>query len=300
MAIKTVKAVLNGQIYTLTYNASAQKWTATMTAPGTTSYNLSGGYYNVTVQATNDAGTVGTADASTLDGLKLVVKERVAPVVTIVSPSSGAYVANSKQPVVFTITDEANGSGVDLATLVVKQDGTAVASSAIRSTAVTNGYQITYTPASALTDGSHTVSVDCKDYDGNAAEQKTTTYTVDTVPPTLNVTQPTDGLITSSGTLTVAGTTNDATSSPVTITIQLNGADQGAVTVGTGGAWSKQVTLAEGSNTIKVTATDAAGKQSTVTRTVTLDTSVPQIKSATITPNPADAGATMVISVTIE
>ena len=120
MAIKTVKAVLNGQTYTLTYNASAQKWTATMTAPGTTSYNLYGGYYNVTVQATNDAGTVGTADASTLDGLKLVVKERVAPVITIVSPSSGAYVANSKQPVVFTNTDEANGSGVDLATLVVK------------------------------------------------------------------------------------------------------------------------------------------------------------------------------------
>lgn len=300
MAIKTVKAVLNGQTYNLTYDASAQKWTATMTAPGTTSYNLSGGYYNVTVQATNDAGTVGTADASTLDGLKLVVKERVAPVITIVSPSSGAYVANSKQPVVFTVTDEANGSGVDLATLVVKQDGTAVASSAIKSTAVTNGYQVTYTPASALTDGSHTVTIDCKDHDGNAAAQKSTTYTVDTVPPTLNVTQPTEGLVTSSSTLTVAGTTNDATSSPVTITIQLNDADQGAVTVGTGGAWSKQITLAEGSNTIKVTATDAAGKQSTVTRTVMLDTSVPQIKSATITPNPADAGATMVISVTIE
>lgn len=299
MAIKTVKAVLNGQTYNLTYDASTQKWTTTMTAPGTTSYNLSGGYYNVTVQATNDAGTVGTADASTLDGLKLVVKERVAPVITIVSPSSGAYVANNKQPVVFTVTDEEGGSGVDLATLVVKQDGTAVASSAIKSTAVTNGYSVTYTPATALTDGSHTVTIDVKDHDGNAAAQKSTTYTVDTVPPTLNVTQPTDGLITSSGTLTVAGTTNDATSSPVTITIQLNGADQGAVTVGTGGAWSKQITLAEGSNTILVTATDAAGKQSTVSRTVTLDTSVPQIKTATITPNPVDAGATMVIAVTI-
>ena len=49
----------------------------------------------------------------------------------------------------------------------------------------------------------------------------------------------------------------------------------------------------------KVTATDAAGKTSSVTRTVTLDTSVPQITAATITPNPVDAGATMVISVTI-
>ena len=54
-----------------------------------------------------------------------------------------------------------------------------------------------------------------------------------------------------------------------------------------------------GANVIKVTATDAAGKTSSVTRTVTLDTSVPQITAATITPNPVDAGATMVISVTI-
>lgn len=300
MAIKTVTATINGQTYTLALNASTGKYEATITAPGKTSYNQTGGYYNVTVKATNDAGTTGTADGSTLAGLKLVVKERVAPVITIVSPSSGAYVANSKQPVVFTVTDETDGSGIDLTTLVVKQDGTAVASSAIKTTAVTNGYSVTYTPATALTDGSHTVTIDVKDHDGNAATQKSTTYTVDTVPPTLNVTSPTDGLVTNKAALTVAGTTNDATSSPVTVTIKLNGTDQGAVTVGTGGAFTKAVTLAEGSNTIIVTATDAAGKTSTVTRTVKLDTSVPVIKSATITPNPVDCGATMVVSVTIE
>ena len=56
---------------------------------------------------------------------------------------------------------------------------------------------------------------------------------------------------------------------------------------------------ASGSNTIVVTATDAAGKSSSVTRTVTLDTSVPVVQSASITPNPVDAGATMIISVVI-
>ena len=300
MAIKTVQAIINGQTYNLTKNASTGKWEATLTAPGKTSYNLTGGYYNVTVKATNDAGTTGTADAATLNGLKLVVKETVAPVITIVSPSEGAYVSNSKQPVVFTVVDETDGSGVDLSTLVVKQDDTAVASSAITSTPITNGYQVTYTPAAALSDGSHTVTIDCKDHDGNAAAQKSTTYTVDTVPPTLNVTSPTDNLVTASQSLTVAGITNDATSSPVEIKITLNGADQGGVTVGAGGAFSKGVTLAEGANTIVITATDAAGKVSTVTRNVTLDTSVPVIKSATITPNPVDAGATMVIAVEIE
>lgn len=300
MAIKTVKATINGQTYDLTLNSASGKWEATITAPGKTSYNLAGGYYNVSVEATNEAGTKGSADASTVDGLKLVVKETVAPVITIVSPTAGAYVANSKQPVVFNITDETGGSGVDISTLVVKQDGTAVAAANITHTAITNGYSVTYTPSAALSDGSHTVTINCKDHDGNAATEKSTTYTVDTVPPTLNVTSPADGLITAASSVTVAGTTNDATSSPVVITISLNGTDQGTIPVGTGGTFSKVVTLKEGSNTIIVKAKDAAGKESSVTRTVTLDTSVPKIKAATITPNPVDTGKTMVISDTIE
>lgn len=300
MAIKTVKATINGQTYDLTLNSASGKWEATITAPGKTSYNLAGGYYNVSVEATNEAGTKGSADASTVDGLKLVVKETVAPVITIVPPTSGAYVANSKQPVVFNITDETGGSGVDISTLVVKQDGTAVAAANITHTAITNGYSVTYTPSAALSDGSHTVTINCKDHDGNAATEKSTTYTVDTVPPTLNVTSPADGLITAASSVTVAGTTNDATSSPVVITISLNGTDQGTIPVGTGGTFSKVVTLKEGSNTIIVKAKDAAGKESSVIRTVTLDTSVPKIKAATITPNPVDTGKTMVISVTIE
>lgn len=300
MAIKTVKATINGQTYDLTLNSASGKWEATITAPGKTSYNLAGGYYNVSVEATNEAGTKGSADASTVDGLKLVVKETVAPVITIVSPTAGAYVANSKQPVVFNITDETGGSGVDISTLVVKQDGTAVAAANITHTAITNGYSVTYTPSAALSDGSHTVTINCKDHDGNAATEKSTTYTVDTVPPTLNVTSPADGLITAASSVTVAGTTNDATPSPVVITISLNGTDQGTIPVGTGGTFSKVVTLKEGSNTIIVKAKDAAGKESSVTRTVTLDTSVPKIKAATITPNPVDTGKTMVISVTIE
>lgn len=299
MAIKTVRAKLNGTWHTLTYNSSKNAWEATVTAPGATSYHQSSGDYNVEVEATNDAGTTGSASGSNLTGLRLVVKERVAPVITILSPSGGAYVTNSKQPVVFTVVDEAGGSGINLSSLVVKLDGTAVASNTIATTAITNGYSVTYTPASAVSDGSHTVTVAVSDNDGNAATAKSTTFTVDTVPPTLNISAPADGISVNTQSLTVAGTTNDSTSSPVTIKITLNGTDQGSVSVGSNGAFSKAVTLADGSNTIVVTATDAAGKTSSVTRTVKLDTSVPTVKSATITPNPADAGATVVISVVI-
>ena len=229
MAISQVRAQVNGTWHALTYNSSTGKYEATITAPGSTSFNLSGGYYNVKVEATNTAGTVGRADGTSVTGLRLVVKERVAPVITIVSPSSGAFVTNSKQPIVFTLVDEVGGSGINLSSLVVKQDNAIVSSNTIVTTAITNGYSVTYTPSSALADGSHTVTVNVSDNDGNAATQKTTTYTVDTVPPTLNLTSPADGLITATASLNVSGSTNDATSSPVTVKITLNGTDQGSV-----------------------------------------------------------------------
>ena len=299
MAISQVRAQINGTWYTLTLS-STNTYTATITAPGSTSYTKTGGYYDVTVEATNTAGTVTTQNASGLSTLKLIVKEKVAPVITILTPTSGAYVVNNKQPVTFTIVDEAGGSGINLSTLVVKQDNTAVASSTITSTAITNGYSVTYTPATALSDGSHTVTISVSDNDGNAATAKSTTYKVDTVPPTLNITAPANGLVTNATSLVVRGTTNDASSSPVTVKITLRGTDQGTITVGSDGVFSKTLTLAEGSNTIVITATDSAGKSSSVTRTVTLDTTKPVIKSAVITPNPVDAGTSMVITVVVE
>ena len=166
-------------------------------------------------------------------------------------------------------------------------------------TSVTNGYDCTYTPPTALSDGSHTVTINVSDNDGNAATQASRTYTVDTVPPVLNVTNPSNGFITNTAAMVVQGSTNDATSSPVTVTVKLNGVDQGTVTVDGSGNFSKSITLANGSNTIVVTSKDAAGRETVVNITGTLDTSAPVISAVSIVPNPVDAGNTMVISVTV-
>lgn len=299
MAISTVRANVNGSWYSLTYNAGTGAWEATLTAPGATSYNLPGGYYNVQVEATNDAGTQVTADGSTISGLQLMVKETIAPVITIISPSNGARVTNSNQPVVFTVVDETGGSGVDLNSVVVALDGNTAQSNEITHSSITNGYSFTYTTGTPFVDGNHSVTINADDNDGNAAVEKTSTFIVDTVAPSLNVTSPADGTITNTASITVAGTTNDTTSSPVTVAIKLNGEDQGTVNVDASGAFSKSVTMAEGANAIVVISTDQVGKSTSVTVNVTLDTSVPVIQSATITPNPVDAGQTMVISVVI-
>jgi hypothetical protein len=304
MAISTVQAYLNGTWYNLTYNSSTGKYEATLTAPGSTSYNQPGNVYAMQIKATNTAGTVTTVD--TTDGtvgnaLKLRVLETVKPTISITSPGASSYVTNNKQPIIFQIRDESGGSGIAISTLSLKIDGgTAVGNggAGMVCTAVTNGYDCTYTPQTALSDGGHTVTINVSDNDGNAATQASRAYTVDTVPPVLNVTSPVNDFLTNTAALVVQGTTNDATSSSVTVTIKLNGVDQGAVAV-TGGAFTKSLTLASGSNTIVVRATDAAGKYSEVTITGTLDTSVPVISSVSITPNPADTGATMIISVEV-
>lgn len=296
MAISSVRARVNGTWYTLTYNATAGAYQATITAPGATSRRQTNGYYNVEIEATNTAGTIATTSGGTLAGLRLVVRETIAPVITIVTPSAGAYVTNNKQPISCNVVDETNGSGINLSTLTVKVDGVTIPHT---TTAITNGYAVTATPTTALTDGAHTVTVNVSDSDGNAAVQKSAAFTVDTVPPTLNITAPAVGLITNTAALTVQGTTNDSTSSPVTVAITLNGTAQSAVTVAANGSFSKAVTLVEGANVIVITARDAAGKTSSVTRNVTLDTTVPRVVSASIAPNPANTGASVVISVVV-
>lgn len=305
MAIASVQVNVNGTWHTLTFNSGSGKYEGTITAPGTTSWNLPDNVYPLQVRATNTAGTtttVDTTDPTVGNALKLRVKEKVKPTINITSPGAGSYVINNKQPIVFQLRDEAGGSGINISTLALKIDGGATvghASSGMVANAVSNGYDCTYTPPTALSDGMHTVTINVSDNDGNAATQASRSYTVDTVPPVLNVTNPPDGFLTNTPTVTVQGSTNDATSSPVAITIRLNGTDQGTVTVDGSGNFNKSITLANGANTIIVRATDAAERYTEVTISGTLDTSVPVISAVTVTPNPVDAGATMVVSVTV-
>ena len=294
MAVKSVQYVFNGQTYTLTLNSATGKYEATVPAPSKSSYSQSGHKYGGSVVATDDAGnatTITQADATFGANLLLRVLEKVAPVLAFTYPTAGAYITNATPAIKFKVTD--NDSGVNPDTIVIKVDGTKV-TSAFTKKAVTGGYECEYTPATALADGGHTISIEASDYDGNAATAKTVSFTVDTIPPTLTVTNPTDGFITNKASLVVSGKTDDATSKPVTVTI--NGT---AVTVNTDGTFSKEITLVNGANTITVVATDKAGKTTTVTRKVTLDTGAPVFKSITLTPNPVDCGKTFVISVEV-
>ena len=302
MAVKTVQAIINGVTTTLTLNTSTGKYEATITAPTKSSYTINEGhYYPVTIKAYDAAGNVTTktdSDATLGGSLKLKVKEKTAPIITITSPTAGAYLINNKPVIKWTVTD--NDSGVDPATIGITVDnGSKVTGDSITKKAITGGYECTYAANTALADGSHTIKVDATDFDGNAATAKSVTFKIDTVPPTLSINAPVDNLITNKTALTVSGKTNDVTSSPVKVTIKLNTGNAEEVAVEADGTFSKVLTLAVGTNTITVVARDSAGKTTTVTRTVVVDTTAPVIKSITINPNPVDAGKTYVISVEV-
>lgn len=301
MAIKSVQIIIKGTTYTLTFNSSTGNYEANITAPGESSYNNnSGHYFPVTVKATDTAGnstTVNDTDASLGSKLKLRVKETVAPSISITYPTEDQYLINNKPTINWTVTD--SGSGVDSNTIGITVDSGNKITSGITKTAITNGYQCSYPISTALSDGTHTVKIDAGDYDGNSATQRTVNFVVDTIPPTLSVTTPANNLITNNIKVTVAGTTNDATSSPVTLTIKLNSGSAQTVSVASNGSFSKELTLANGANTITVVARDSAGKTTTVVRTATLDTQAPTIGNVTITPNPVSTGGIIKLSVSV-
>lgn len=281
--VTEVWSIINGTRINHT-QGSGNQWVGTGTAPLKSSYSQPNHVYQVTTYAKDDAGNTDSYEST------LRVVEKVAPTITPSSPTTGSTITNNKPTITWEVKDD--DSGVNTASIGITIDsGSKITGDGIQKQTITGGYKCTYTPPEALSDGNHTIKFDAADNDGNAASQKSITIKVDTVPPTLTVNSPTEGMVTNNATLVVSGVTNDATSSPVTLKV-----NNQPVEVQENGQWSTTITLSEGENTITIVATDSAGKTSTVTRHVTLDTGAPVIESAVIAPNPADSGEAITIT----
>mgnify|MGYP001539783772 CR=1 FL=1 len=101
MAIKSVQAIVNGVTTTLTYDSASKTYKATLTAPAKSSYNQSGHYYGVQIIAKDEAGnttTVNQSDATLGSKLRLTVKEKTAPVITISSPTASQEMRLHRRP----------------------------------------------------------------------------------------------------------------------------------------------------------------------------------------------------------
>ena len=110
---------------------------------------------------------------------------------------------------------------------------------------------------------------------------------IDEAPPVVMIISPPDQLATNISSITVNGTVDD----PQVTSIDLNG----NIETVSGGSWSGNISLAEGSNIIIATAADAAGNIGSDNITVYLITTAPIVQIT----SPADLSAVSVSQVTV-
>ena len=180
-------------------------------------------------------------------------------------------VADSTPPTISTVTLSpiAAKSGASITVTVSATDATGIASVKADSTSLTlTGSNWVGTITSAASEGVKTVTIVATDNVGNTASG-TGTYTVDNTAPTITVTSPVDGSKVYATSQNVAGTVSD---NVAVSALTVNG---NAVTVGSGGAFSTTINLAQGSNTITIVSTDTAGNTATKTISAIFTTSPP-------------------------
>lgn len=293
MAVKSAYIMINGVQVNATYNEETQTYTANITAPAASSWSQPDHVYPVEIHAIDEAGNervMDSTDAEYGDELKIRVLEKTAPTAVINSPTEGSVLGATTQEITFTVKDS-GGSGLNMASVNLIVNGTKV-TDGITYTDGEDGAKIGSYTATGLSDGANKITLSVQDNDGNTSAEAAVNFIISTAAPALNVTAPTEGLITNAASLTVRGTAAAGSSAVTLASVTVNGEE---VTV-TDGAFTTTITLAEGANTITVVATDSLGKTTTVTRHVTLDTKAPVITDVVASATTVDASGAFTIT----
>lgn len=293
MSVKEVVLTLNGQNYALRKNTEGE-YEAVITAPEESGYTQPEHAYVMELRITDQSGTIVIDKNHDTFGskMKLAVVERVPPVISPVFPTESAYLTEQTVQIQFDVTDD--DSGVKKDTISLQIDAGTMLTKQLTKVSVIEGYHCTY--VTALKEGVHILRIKAEDRDGNAIE-KIVTFKVDTTAPSLNISEPSDHIVLNVPTCRIVGITNDATSAPCTVTINVNEKEQGHVPVNGDGTFLKEVLLEEGANIIRIKSTDRAGNYAEVVRNVTYNFDAPQVLGVKIEPNPVSAGKIFEITV---
>lgn len=308
MAVKECYVELNGQRYKA--ELKGDHYEVQVQAPAKSSWLEADHVYKLTVGATDMAGnteTVTSDDATYGNQLKLRVLETSKPTITVIKPQNASVYGKTSVDFEFELKDEGwsginidainfyvNGEGVHC--VYIMPDGTIAGSGVLgRSDAVirevennSNGHHklsLTYT-AKNLSDGQCTYSLSIVDNDGNKSDKVEGNFIVATAAPTLVVDTPTDNLITNDGTVKVSGhasMTDPNAKIEANVTISVNG-NEVTAEIGPDGKFEKTVTIPDGEATVTITAKSNNGKETVVTRTVTVDKTKPVITDIVTTP----------------
>ena len=237
---------------------------------------LEDGTLTLSVALTDAAGNEGSAETDT------ATKDATAPTGHSVSFTQSGVNADNETAIGFTISDaeevaysytiSSNGGGDNVTGSGTISGGTA---------------EVTGLDLSGLEDGTLTLSVVLTDVAGNAATAEEDTVSKDGVAPdapdaptladSSNSGSTTDTL-TNDTTATIEGTAEEN----ATVTVYVGETEAGTATADSSGDWSftfDEGDLASGTNSITVTATDAAGNTSQASNAlvITLDTGAPTV-----------------------
>lgn len=243
-------------------------WSFTLTAA------LSDGDHTVEATAKDAAGNVSFFS----DSYQFTVDTLPPGAPSVITPEDGSRTADNTP----AISGQAGNN--DAVTVIV--DGAAV------ETVTPDGQgNWSFTPASALADGSHTVKAIATDMAGNiSVDSNTNTFTVDATPPDAPVViTPANGSSTRFSTPALSGTAE----SNSTVTVIVDGSVLGTTTAGGSGNWSfaQPFPLPEGSHTVRAAAADAVGNTSVDSNTnnFTVDITPP---AAPVVSTPANGSGT--------
>jgi hypothetical protein len=185
---------------------------------------------------------------SATTGISVIV-DADGSVIAISSPSNGSMINSAN----VTISGTAS-SGTPIESVLVSIDESSATSASFNST---SGIWI-FGPV-PLVDGKHTAKAIATDMANNTAIANTS-FTIDTVAPTIEILSPADGSNITSNNVGISGTSSDANG---IASVQLSVDDGPFQLVNGTTSWSFDAVLANGNHTIMAQATDNAGNSST-------------------------------------
>ena len=218
--------------------------------------SLDDGEYTLVAKVADANGK--SMDATVIFSVKLPV-----PTVAILTPAAG-QILDHGQPV---ITGEFSGAAPIVVALSV--DGEAV------SAEVNANNQFTYTPADALSDGEHMISVMVTDANGRTAET-TAVFTVDIPGPSVAIHAPAAGQMYDISKPVITGEFSGV-AAPVSLSLTLNGEVVVAEVSGNEFTYTPADALDDGEYTLVAETTDANGKTADATAIFSIRLPVPTV-----------------------
>ena len=246
----TITLLVDGTPVDASYNESTGTVEACVT--------LGPGNHTVELEASDLAGHTSTATG-------WLVVDLEPPAVNVYSPEGGALYPEAGVEVNLTASDDWSLSMVE-----VYIDGELVFSGG-------GPGPVSYYDTVTLGDGGHQLYVVAADEAGNSIVE-TVEFTVDTEPPSIDVVQPSNGSVLSTGEVSLVASIGDEVSgvNPASIGVYVDGEAYTGYTYSSG-LLTATLTLGSGGHNVTVTAADQAGHQARAVVLFTVDLEAPSV-----------------------